>query len=104
MVNPNRLVKITKGEAKDLLDKAQNIIEKDILGPNFKRDKLLKKDKTKKKEVSVEKLIPFLDELELKKLSERIRKKNPNVKIIAKSLIKTNKQNNYQTNNNNDTN
>ena len=30
MVNPNRLVKITKGEAKDLLDKAQNIIEKDI--------------------------------------------------------------------------
>ena len=47
-----------------------------------------------KKEVSIEKLIPFLDELELKKLSERIRKKNPNVKIIAKSQIKTNKQRN----------
>ena len=27
-------------------------------------------------------MIPFLDELELKKLSERIRKKNPNVKLI----------------------
>ena len=45
MVNPNRLIKITKAESKDLLDKAQNIIDKDILGPNFKRDKLLKKDK-----------------------------------------------------------
>ena len=47
MVNPNRLIKITKAESKDLLDKAQNIIDKDILGPNFKRDKLLKKDKKK---------------------------------------------------------
>ena len=28
-----------------------------------------------KKEISVETLVPFLDELELKKLSERIRKK-----------------------------
>ena len=52
-----------------------------------------------KKEVSVEKLIPFLDELELKKLSERIRKKNPNVKIIAKSQIKTNKQRNLSDDN-----
>ena len=49
MVNPNRLIKITKAESKDLLDKAQNIIDKDILGPNFKRDKLLKKDKKKDK-------------------------------------------------------
>ena len=45
MVNPNRLIKITKAESKDLLDKAQDIIKKDILGPKFKRDKLLKKDK-----------------------------------------------------------
>ena len=30
-----------------------------------------------KKGISVETLVPFLDELELKKLSERIRKKNP---------------------------
>ena len=52
-----------------------------------------------KKEVSVEKLIPFLDELELKKLSERIRKKNPNVKIIAKSQIKTHKQRNLSDDN-----
>ena len=52
-----------------------------------------------KKEVSVENLIPFLDELELKKLSERIRKKNPNVKIIAKSQIKTNKQRNLSDDN-----
>ena len=52
-----------------------------------------------KKEVSIEKLIPFLDELELKKLSERIRKKNPNVKIIAKSQIKTNKQRNLSDDN-----
>ena len=52
-----------------------------------------------KKEVSVEKLIPFLDELELKKLSERIRKKNPNVKIIAKSQTKINKQKNLSDDN-----
>ena len=34
-----------------------------------------------KKEISVETLVPFLDELELKKLSERIRKKNPDIKL-----------------------
>jgi hypothetical protein len=44
MVNPNRLIKITKAESKDLLDKAQDIIKKDILGENFQGDKLLKKD------------------------------------------------------------
>ena len=45
MVNPNRLIKITKAESKDLLDKAQDIIKKDILGDKFQGDKLLKKDK-----------------------------------------------------------
>ena len=44
-----------------------------------------------KKEISVETLVPFLDELELKKLSERIRKKNPNIKITSKKLISTKK-------------
>ena len=48
MVNPNRLIKITKAESKDLLDKAQDIIKKDILGDKFKGDKLLKKDPNKK--------------------------------------------------------
>ena len=48
MVNPNRLIKITKAESKDLLDKAQNIIESNILGDKFKGDKLLKNDKNKK--------------------------------------------------------
>ena len=44
MVNPNRLrKKVTKEESKDLLDKAQDIIKKDILGEKFKGDKLLKK-------------------------------------------------------------
>ena len=52
-----------------------------------------------KKEVSIEKLIPFLDELELKKLSERIRKKNPNVKIIENSQIKKIKQRNLSDDN-----
>ena len=42
MVNPNRLIKITKAESKDFLDKAQDIIKKDILGPKFKGDKLLR--------------------------------------------------------------
>ena len=46
--------KFTKSEAKDLLDKAQNIIEKDVLGPNFKREKLLKKDKSKKDKVKID--------------------------------------------------
>ena len=46
--------KFTKSEAKDLLDKAQNIIEKDVLGPNFKREKLLKKDKNKKDKVKID--------------------------------------------------
>ena len=44
-----------------------------------------------KKEISVETLVPFLDELELKKLSERIRKKNPNIKITSKKLTSTKK-------------
>ena len=44
MVNPRTdYSKITKEEAKDLLDKAQDIINKDILGPKFKREKLLSK-------------------------------------------------------------
>ena len=47
-----------------------------------------------KKEISVETLVPFLDELELKKLSERIRKKNPNIKITSKNLKSTKKQKN----------
>ena len=38
MVNPNRLIKITKAESKDLLDKAQDIIKKDILGDKFQGD------------------------------------------------------------------
>jgi len=46
MVNIRTITsKMTKSESKDLLDKAQNIIDKNILGDNFKRDKLLKKDK-----------------------------------------------------------
>ncbi len=44
-----------------------------------------------KKEISVKTLVPFLDELELKKLSERIRKKNPNIKITSKKLTSTKK-------------
>jgi len=44
-----------------------------------------------KKEFTVETLVPFLDELELKKLSERIRKKNPNIKITSKKLTSTKK-------------
>ena len=46
--------KVTKDEAKDILDKAQDIINKDILGPNFKREKLLSGDKGKKKKVKID--------------------------------------------------
>ena len=40
---------MTKEEAKDLLDKAQDIINKDILGPKFKREKLLSTKEKKEK-------------------------------------------------------
>ena len=46
--------KVTKEEAKDLLDKAQDIINKDILGPNFKREKLLSTKDGKKKKVKID--------------------------------------------------
>ena len=46
--------KVTKEEGKDLLDKAQDIINKDILGPNFKKEKLLSRDKSKTKKVKVD--------------------------------------------------
>ena len=50
MVNLRTITsKVTKEEAKDLLDKAQDIINKDILGPNFKREKLLSTKKVKRK-------------------------------------------------------
>ena len=52
-----------------------------------------------KKEISVETLVPFLDELELKKLSERIRKKNPNIKITSKKLTSTKKLKNLNEQN-----
>ena len=45
--------KFTKSEAKDLLDKAQNIIEKDVLGPNFKREKLLSRGAANKIRITV---------------------------------------------------
>ena len=49
MVNLRTITqKVTKEEAKDLLDKAQDIIKKDVLGDKFQGDKLLKKDKNKK--------------------------------------------------------
>ena len=55
MVNLRTITqKVTKEEAKDLLDKAQDIINKDILGPNFKREKLLSGDKGKKKKVKID--------------------------------------------------
>jgi len=49
MVNIRTITsKVSKSEAKDLLDKAQTIIDTKIIGPNTKsrRDKLLSKDKT----------------------------------------------------------
>ena len=50
MVNLRTITqKVTKEEAKDLLDKAQDIINKDILGPKFKREKLLSTKEGKKK-------------------------------------------------------
>ena len=46
MVNLRTITsKVTKDEAKDILDKAQDIIKKDILGDKFQGDKLIKKDK-----------------------------------------------------------
>ena len=49
MVNLRKIASdVSKSEAKDLLDKAQTIIDTKIKGPNTKsrRDKLLSKDKT----------------------------------------------------------
>ena len=55
MVNLRTITqKVTKDEAKDLLDKAQDIINKDILGPNFKREKLLSTKDGKKKKVKID--------------------------------------------------
>ncbi len=43
-----------------------------------------KLEELEKKEISISKLVPFLVDLELNKLSERIIKKNPDIKIKAK--------------------
>ena len=49
MVNLRTITqKVTKEEAKDLLDKAQKIIKSDVLGDKFQGDKYLKKDKSQK--------------------------------------------------------
>ena len=43
MVNPRLITsKLTKAESKDLLDKAQGFIDRNIKGEKFKRDELLK--------------------------------------------------------------
>ena len=49
-----------------------------------------------KKELSIENLLPFLDDLELKKLSDRIRKKNPFIKQANKAITKKNRQENFR--------
>ena len=53
MVNPRLITsKLTKAESKDLLDKAQGFIDRNIKGEKFKRDELLKK-KSKRKRTRV---------------------------------------------------
>ena len=74
-------------------DNQKNIlISKELVTLKKNVKDIPKLDDLSKKKVSIENLLTFLDELELRKLSERIRKKNPNVKIVTKSLTKKTQQ------------
>ena len=61
--------------------KDQIKISKELV--TLKRDvsNIPKLEDLKRKELTLNKLVPFLENLELKKLSDRIRKKNPEIKI-----------------------
>jgi len=71
-----------KSSIKDNIDQIK--ISKELVTLRNDVKDIPKLEELAKKEISISKLVPFLVDLELKKLSDRIIKKNPDIKIEAK--------------------